>query len=165
MPYPESHENDPVSDRVDAFLAEFGISRPSRPDARVPTLSRNVSELSDEELVDLMGQTNGWLEHLDFVLGEAEIATARRTSAADLTEARAIRNSRETSMKGKERMAELDEGHLMARRQERHAYETEVLLKARIKGLERQLGTLSRELTRRTSPAGIMRGSALRGVA
>ena len=160
MAFPQAHEVDPVLERVAQFIDETGLGLPGRPAMAFPRMPANPADIGDHELMERLAATNAWCEHLDWLLGIAEAETSRRVAAESLTEARAIRDSRESSMKGRERMAELDENRLAADRQKRWAYEHEVLLRARLKGLERIAMVLSRELTRRTSPAGLMRGSA-----
>ncbi|AXV10265.1 hypothetical protein DVS28_b0525 (plasmid) [Euzebya pacifica] len=157
MPLPESHEAESFLDRLDTIWKEIGIGPPMRPVGNLPRMPAEPTALDDVALMSALAEVNSWLEYLDVAVGSAEGEHGARTRALKATEARAVRASSEKSMAARERMAELDEGVMRARRQEAFAYERETILKARLSGLERIASVLSREVTRRSAHAGALR--------
>lgn len=157
MHLPESHEAESFLERLDVIWAEIGVEPPQRPSGGLPRMPEEPTALDDDVLMASLAKVNAWLEYLDVAVGSAEGEHGARTRALKATEARAVRASTEKSMAARERMAELDEGVMRARRQEAFAYERETMLKARLSGLERIASVLSREVTRRSAHAGALR--------
>lgn len=157
MPLPESHEAESFLDRLDVIWREIGVEPPVRPSGSLPRMPEEPTALDDVALMSSLAEVNSWLEYLDVAVASAEAEHGARTRSLKATEARAVRASSEKSMAARERMAELDEGVMRARRQEAFAYEREAILKARLSGLERIATVLSREVTRRSGYAGALR--------
>jgi len=145
------------SSAATARLARQGLSLPLRPEFEIPSLPRDITELSDEQLMDAFVELTSWNDYISTQVAAAQVDERAAQRLLDVTEANATasnwsggRDDRVAITKAK---VATDPSVAAAREAfaERHAYRK--LVEALGFNVERDAALFSRELTRRTSGA------------
>ena len=136
-------------------LARQGLSLPPRPEIEIPNLPRDITELSDEQLMDLFVELTTWNDYISTQVAAAQVDERAAQRLLDVTEANATaanwsggKDDRVAITKAKV----ATDSSVAASRDalaERHAYRK--LVEALGFNVERDAALVSRELTRRTS--------------
>jgi len=148
-----------ISENVLTTLSELGFSISPRPEEKMPILPRDITELPDEDLMDLFVHYTQWNDHLAgayaiAVVNEREAESLLKGTEAELlltnwTGAKGdrityIKAQIQASDKIKKLVHDLDTKYAIRK-----------LIETRTQNIERDANVVSRELTRRTSDGGL----------
>lgn len=145
------------SAEVSSDVAMQGLSLPDMPQKEVPSLPRDITSLSDEDLMELFVALTAWNDYASVQVVFAQVDERDCQRVLDLAEARAVaanwtggRDDRVAIAKAK---IATDDQVVKAREQldYRHAYRK--LVEVIASNVERDAALVSRELTRRTAGA------------
>lgn len=141
-----------------------GLSLPDIPREEVPSLPRDITSLSDEDLMELFVALTAWNDYTAVQVVFAQVDERDSQRALDMAEARATaanwtggKEDRVAITKAKV-ASDPDSAAARERLDYRHAYRK--LVEAIAANLERDAAIVSRELTRRTSSSPITRRSS-----
>jgi hypothetical protein len=143
------------SEKALAELKKQGIDLPDKPEIRIPSIPEDITDLSDNELMDLFTEMTAWS---DFIAAQVACASIDERAAArtlEYAEATAMlttvtgKTSDRVAFAKAARMADPDVRELTEDLDAKHAYRK--LVEVLAGNLDRDVNLVSRELTRRTS--------------
>lgn len=144
-------------DAVEA-LQENGFKLFAKPKGEIPKLPRDITDLNDDDLMDLFVQLTAWTDHLSSQLAIAAIDEREADRSVSVAESQAMLNNwkggsgdRVTIVKA-QIATDPTVINLIKELDEKHAYRK--LLETLYQNVERDSAVVSRELTRRTSDSG-----------
>jgi len=140
-------------------LSVKGFKIPAKPTYDIPDLPRDITELHDEDLMDLFVTLTSWTDYVSPQVAVAAIDERECDRLVSVLEATAMINNWKGGSGDRVTIAKahilLDPRVTEARQEldEKHAYRK--LVETLLQNLERDAALVSRELTRRTSDSGI----------
>ena len=142
---------------IDALKAK-GLDLFDKPKGEIPRLPRDITELHDDDLMDLFVQFTAWTDHLSSQLAIAAIDERESDRSVSVAESQAMLSNwkggsgdRITVVKAQIATDPTVIGFIKEL-DEKHAYRK--LLETLYQNVERDSSVVSRELTRRTSDSG-----------
>jgi hypothetical protein len=158
-----------ISRQVLDSLGELGFTLSPKPQYEIPLLPRDITELDDEDLMDLFVQFTQWNDHLSGARAiavinerEAERAVTTKEAGAMLANWKGGSSERVAVVKAMI-AADPEVGELQHDLDTKYAFRK--LIETRADNVERDSQVVSRELTRRTSDGGGFRGRSRRATA
>ena len=145
------------SEKIADELRQQGIRVASKPLVdSIPRLPKDITSLSDEDLMDLFVNVTSWVDYMSVQVAAAQIDERAAQRALDYAEAQAMvdgwgggRDSRVAVAKAK-RSLDPKVIQLHDELEERYAYRK--YAETITSNLDRDAALISRELTRRTAP-------------
>jgi len=140
-------------------LSTKGFKIPSKPSYDIPELPRDITELDDDDLMDLFVTLTTWNDYVAPQLAVAAIDERETDRLVSVLEATALINNWKGGTGDRVTIAKaqiaLDPKVAEAKQEldEKHAYRK--LIETLLQNLERDAALVSRELTRRTSDSGV----------
>lgn len=141
------------------YVANKGFRLAKKPDNEIPDLPRDITDLGDEDLMDLFVQLTSWTDHLSSQLAIAAIDEREADRSVSVAESQAMLNNWKGGTGDRVAVAKamiaVDPTviALVKDLDEKHAYRK--LLETLFQNVERDSALVSRELTRRTSDSGL----------
>ena len=137
------------------IMTKKGFRLPKKPLIEIPSLPRDITDLSDDDLMDLFVQLTGWVDHLSSQLAIASIDEREAERSVSVAESTAMLNNWKGGTGDRVAIAKAQiavdptvQG-LVQVLDEKYAYRK--LLESLAQSVERDSALVSRELTRRTS--------------
>jgi len=140
-------------------LSKKGFQIPEKPTYEIPTLPVDITELHDEDLMELFVELTSWTDYVAPQVAVAAIDERESDRLVSVLEATAMINNWKGGSGDRVTIAKahilLDPQVAEARKEldEKHAYRK--LVETLLQNLERDAALVSRELTRRTSDSGV----------
>lgn len=140
-------------------LIKKGFAIPNKPNYDIPTLPRDITELQDEDLMELFVFLTSWTDYLAPQVAVANIDEREAEREVSIIEANAMVSNWKGGSGDRVAIAKanilLDNNVVKAKQEldEKHAYRK--LIETLLQNLERDAALVSRELTRRTSDNGV----------
>jgi hypothetical protein len=140
-------------------LNKKGFTIPSKPRYEIPVLPRDITELNDDDLMDLFVSFTSWNDYVAPQLAVAAIDERESDRYVSVLEATAMINNWKGGSGDRVTIAKasivLDTKVILAKEDldEKHAYRK--LIETLVQNIERDAALVSRELTRRTSNSGV----------
>ena len=148
-----------ISNLVVEALNELGFSLTPKPELGMPSLPRDITELPDEDLMDLFVQYTQWNDHLAVayaiaVVNEREAESKLKSAEADLLLKNwtGAKGDRVTLIKAQIQASPAIQ-ELIYDLDTKYAFRK--IIETRTQNIERDANVVSRELTRRTSDGGL----------
>lgn len=141
------------------LLAKKGFAIPNKPNFDVPELPSDITELHDEDLMELFVTLTSWTDYLAPQVAVAAIDEREADRTVSIIEANAMVANWKGGSGDRVAIAKanilLDPRVTEAKQDldEKHAYRK--LVETLLQNLERDAALVSRELTRRTSDSGV----------
>jgi UTP-glucose-1-phosphate uridylyltransferase len=143
------------SDNAIRKLSDKGMSLAAKPKYEVPALPRDITELGDEDLMDLFVMFTAWNDHLSGAVAVAAIEERQAQRATDMAEAKAMLANWKGGTGDRVAIAKAQiavDPAVVALHEdldEKHAFRK--LVEVLAQNVERDSAVVSRELTRRTA--------------
>jgi hypothetical protein len=144
-------------------LSKKGFSIPNKPNFALPELPRDITELQDEDLMELFVFLTSWTDYVAPQVAVAAIDEREAERDVSIIEANAMVANWKGGSGDRVAIAKanilLDTNVIKAKQEldEKHAYRK--LVETLLQNLERDAALVSRELTRRTSDSGVKQRS------
>lgn len=135
-----------------------GLRLSKKPKLEIPVLPRDITDLNDEDLMDLFVQFTSWTDYLSGQLAVSAIDEREADRAVSTAEAQAMLNNWKGGSGDRVAIAKAQiaidpkVAALVKTLDEKHAYRK--LVEVLYQNVERDSAVVSRELTRRTSDSG-----------
>ena len=132
-----------------------GMKMAAKPKYDIPPLPRDITDLGDEDLMDLFVMFTAWNDHLSGEVAVAAIEERQAQRAVDMSEAKAMLNNWKGGSQDRVAIAKaqiaVDESvaKLHEELDQKHAFRK--LIDVLAQNVERDSALVSRELTRRTA--------------
>jgi hypothetical protein len=151
-----------VASAASSRLEDEGLALPDRPGRNFPTLPSDLTELNDQDLMELMTEFTAWGGYAAAKLSLAEVSEREKSDALELEEAKAMvtgwegqaTDARVAVAKARKLM---DADVQAAKDEMRKVYARRKLLQTMVDRLDRNAALVSRELTRRTGAEPVQR--------
>jgi hypothetical protein len=147
------------SEKAIIALNKKGFYIPNKPDYEIPELPRDITELVDEDLMELFVTITAWNDYVAPQLAVAAIDEREADRYVSTLEATALISNWKGGSGDRVTIAKaqiaLDPKVIDAKQtlDEKHAYRK--LVETLLQNIERDAALVSRELTRRTSNSGV----------
>lgn len=146
------------SETAVTVLENKGFRLAKKPKLDIPVLPRDITDLDDDDLMDLFVQFTSWTDHLSSQLAIAAIDEREADRAVSVAESQAMLNNWKGGNGDRVAIAKAQIAidptviSLVQDLDNKHAYRK--LLETLYQNVERDSAVVSRELTRRTSDNG-----------
>lgn len=131
-------------------LERFAVTAPSADDS-IPELPEDVTGLDGPGVMVLYRKLVAWAEFADQIMADASAAEAKAKKSTEWAEAETTAVSQQRTVSGRRAEAAVSKAVRQAVAEELSAYHNRKRAEAASKLVERRLGLVSREITRRSA--------------